>query len=113
MHEQDPNDERQRPPDAPLPYGGRFFDELRRLTNSTWGFKYGQIERVRAMSRAELVALLAELPGADWIVTLDSSSPEEFARAIIQEGRRRAESTGWSVPDPADAILDLADFLAQ
>jgi hypothetical protein len=94
-----------------LPYGGRFFDELRRLSNSAWGFDHAQIQQVRGMSREQLLACLSRSPGAQWILALDSSSPEEFARAFVREGQKRAAGEGWDLPDPLVALLDLAQFL--
>jgi hypothetical protein len=97
--------------DAGLPYGARFFDELRRVSNSAWGFNYRQIEQMRSMSRERLLGLLSRSPGAEWILSLDSTSPEEFARTIVEEGKKRTARAGGNLPDPLLAILDLAQFL--
>jgi hypothetical protein len=88
-------------------YGGRFFDELQRLAKSTSGFNYSDIQRVHAMDREQVIALLPKVYDLDSILRLDSSSPEEFARAIVRERVARAA-------DPAtDAALlsTLLDFL--
>ncbi len=70
-------------------YGARFFDELQRLTKSTSGLSYADIPRVREMDREQVLGVLSKLYDLDWILRLESSSPEEFARAIVREGAPR------------------------
>ena len=89
-------------------YGGRFLDELQRLTKSTSGLTYADIPRLRAMDREQLLGALSKLYDLDSLLRLELSSPEEFARAIVREGVARPA-------DPAtDFILvsTLLDFLA-
>jgi hypothetical protein len=59
-----------------LTYGARFFDELQRLTRSTAGVNYAN--------------------DSDWILRLDSTSPEEFARAAFVRASR-----ALLIPQPA------------
>ena len=93
-----------------VPYGGRFFDELRRLTNSTQGFKYEDIPGVRAMDREQILGALSQMHKPDWILRLDSSSPEDFARAIVREGQARAvEREEWG--GAVGLLVDLASIL--
>jgi hypothetical protein len=40
------------------PFGARFIDEMRRLTKSTWGLEYREIERLAEMDRSEFRATL-------------------------------------------------------
>jgi hypothetical protein len=93
------------------PYGGRFFDELRRLTKSTWGLKYADIPRLRAMDRDQVLAELSKLYDLDWILRLDSSSPEGFARAIAREGLVRAKQQRIDDGNPLPELQRLLDFL--
>ncbi len=99
-------------PTAELPYGGRFFDELRRLTNSTHGFNYADIERVRAMDREQILDALAKLHKPAWILKLDSSLPEEFARAIVREGQARAVDSAAEREEWAGAVGLLFDLVS-
>ena len=78
-------------------YGGRFFDELRRLTSSTSGLTYADVSRVREMTRDQVLSILARQYDLDWMLQLDSSSPEEFARAIVREGPARAKNGALAV----------------
>ncbi len=94
------------------PYGARFFNELRRLTDSTWGLDYADIPRVCAMDRQGILALLSRLHEPDWILQLESSSPEEFAQAIVREGEARAAERHGAELNPLDALFDLAQFLS-
>jgi hypothetical protein len=72
---------------TPVPdYGGRFFDELQRLTKSTSGFTYAELSRVRVMDREQLLAVLSKRYELDSLLQLDSSSPEALARAMVREG---------------------------
>jgi hypothetical protein len=93
------------------PYGGLFFDELRRLTKSTWGLKYADIPRLRAMDRDQVLAELSKLYDLDWILRLDSSSPEGFARAIAREGLVRAKQQRIDDGNPLPELQRLLDFL--
>jgi hypothetical protein len=86
-------------------YGGRWFDELRRLTNSTWGLGYADILRVREMDRAEVLGLLARTREPHWVLQLDSSSPEEFARAIVREAQAREAQRSWGLANPLFDLL--------
>jgi hypothetical protein len=70
-------------------YGFRFFDELRRLTASTFGFSYADILRLQVMGRDEVVDLVAKQSRLSWATQLDATSPEQFAEAIVRESRIR------------------------
>jgi hypothetical protein len=65
-------------------------DELRRLAKSSGGLTYEDAVRVRSMDRAQLVLVLAKLYELDGLTLLDSTSPEEFARAIVDRARPKA-----------------------
>ncbi len=94
------------PTSAP-PYGGRFFDELRRLTNSTCGLTYADVSRVRMMTRDQVLAVLARRYDLDWMLRLDSGSPEEFARAIVREGPAMAKDPALAM----EALLTVAQIV--
>ena len=68
-------------------FGARFIDEMRRLTNSTWGLEYGVMQRLAQMDRGEFMATIGPqvLPpnGPD----RGTSEPEALARAVVERGR--------------------------
>jgi hypothetical protein len=71
------------------PFGARFVDEMRRLTRSTWGMEYQQLQRMAQMNREEFRAAfggrlgpLGEARGGR-----DRHEPEQLARAIVEQGR--------------------------
>jgi len=73
------------------PFGARFIDEMRRLTKSTWGLEYRELQRLAQMDREEFRATLGHrvVPagtvrdGSDPV----ASEPEQLARAIVEQGR--------------------------
>ena len=91
-------------------YGGRFLDELQRLTKSTSGLTYADIPRLRAMDREQLLGALSKLYDLDSLLRLDSSSPEQFARAIAGEGVARPASPATDAI-LLSTLLDLLPFL--
>ena len=93
------------------PYGARFFDELQRATGSTCGVTYAEIPRVRAMDRDQVLVIMSKVFDLDSMLRLDSSSPEEFARAIAREGVARARNPGinWVL---LDTLLELLPWYA-
>lgn len=73
------------------PFGARFIDEMRRLTKSTWGLEYREMQRLAQMDRAEFRATLGHRvapidkvwDGSDPV----ASEPEQLARAIVERGQ--------------------------
>ena len=70
-------------------YGGRFYDELCRLTKSTCGLSYEDVLRVREMDRKQVLLVLSAQYDLDWLLQADSSSPEGFARIVADRGLAR------------------------
>ena len=70
------------------PFGARFIDEMRRLTRSTWGMEYRQLQRIAAMNREEFRAAFG-----DRLAPLSEGrqrgpfEPEQLARSIVEQGR--------------------------
>jgi hypothetical protein len=72
------------------PYGARFIDEMRRLTRSSWGLEYRQMQRLAAMDRDEFMAALGlrVAPAGGAAGDPDTTSePELLARKIVEQGR--------------------------
>lgn len=73
------------------PFGARFIDEMRRLTKSTWGLEYRELQRIAQMDREEFRATLGHQlapPSKGWDDGGPvASEPEQLARAIVAEGR--------------------------
>ena len=69
------------------PFGARFIDEMRRLTRSTWGLEYGQMQRVAQMDRAEFMATLGHQVLTPEGPDRGASEPEELARVVVERGR--------------------------
>lgn len=44
----------------PLAYGARFLHELRRLTNSTWGWTYQQLQAIEQADEPSMLRLLRD-----------------------------------------------------
>jgi len=73
------------------PFGARFIDEMRRLTKSSWGLEYREMQRVAQMDRGEFRAAFGHRvappdkgqDGPDPV----ASEPEQLARAIVEQGR--------------------------
>jgi hypothetical protein len=85
------------------PFGARFIDEMRRLTQSSWGLEYGEMQRLAQMDRAEFRATLGHRAAALDRVWDGSdpvaSEPEQLARAIVEQGRS------------ADLLTDVVNIL--
>jgi hypothetical protein len=72
------------------PFGARFIDEMRRLTKSTWGLEYREMQRLTRMDRGEFNATLGHRvapadkgrDGSDFAL-----EPEQLARAVVEQGR--------------------------
>ncbi len=96
-------------------FGARFVQEIRRLTNSTFGLTYADLQEVGGMEQADFLrafgSRLAPF-GATWFDGHEGSSPEQLAQAIVREGQRRAAEAGrqWE-PDVESLLLDLLFFL--
>jgi hypothetical protein len=86
--------------------------------NSTWGLTYSDLQQVSEMEQADFLrALGSRLAsfGPTWLDEHASSSPEQLAQAIVQEGQRRAAEAGrrqWE-PDVGSLLLDLLLFLGK
>ena len=98
-------------------FGTRFVLEMRRLTNSTFGLTYAELQQVSRMEQADFVRAFGSKVapfGSAWFGGHESSSPEQLAQAIVQEGQRRAAEAGrqWE-PDAGSLLLDLLLFLAK
>jgi hypothetical protein len=75
------------------PFGARFIDEMRRLSNSTWGLEYGVMQRLAQMDRGEFMATIGpQVPPPDG-PDRDAAEPEELARAVV-ERRRSSDLLG-------------------
>ena len=63
------------------PFGARFIEELRRLTRSTAGFNYRDVERISRMDREEFRAAMGRLAlGTSWD---PAAEPEALAQAVL------------------------------
>ena len=90
-------------------FGARFVSEVRKLTNSTWGLGYQELERAASMEREAFLAAFDRrlIPfGPAWLEGHRNLDAEGLARAVIQEGQERAAKagTGW---DPFDLLVSL------
>jgi hypothetical protein len=67
------------------PFGARFIQELRRLTQSTAGYDYREVQRISTMDLAEFRAALGDrlAPPAFWEDPAVSPSPEKLAQDIF------------------------------
>ena len=97
----------------PETYGSRCLKELRRLTNSTWGWTHAELRAIEQLDEARMLGLLGErAPSVVEDVTKGAScGPEELARRLEEEGRRRAERGGHGGPNPFDILFDLLTSL--
>jgi hypothetical protein len=57
------------------------------------------------MNREQVLHLLSKQYDLDWLLRLDSGSPVEFARAIVEKGVRRAPLS------PLEQVLILSPFV--
>ena len=90
-------------------FGSRFVEEMRRLTNSTWGLAYGELGRAASMERDTFLVAFSDrlIPfGAQWLESHRQLAAEDLARAVVEEGHRRAKAAGtrW---DPFDLLFSL------
>ena len=93
--------------DLPVAFGGRFLSELRRLTDSTWGFTYRQVREIELADEVTLLRLLRERAPEFLKAALKGTrdlEPESLARALLEESKRR---TGADGPNPFDLLVDL------
>ena len=86
--------------------------EVRRLTNSTWGLAYAELNRLPLMERDEFLTIFGDrvVPfGAAWLEERRALPPEGLARAMVEEGQRRATASGqrWESFDPFEALLEI------
>jgi len=67
-------------------FGARFIEEMRRLTQSTVGFDYREVQRISQMSREEFRAALGDrlAPSTFWEDPAAGSEPESLARAVFE-----------------------------
>ena len=67
-------------------FGARFIEEMRRLTQSTVGFDYREVQRISCMNRDEFRAALGDrlAPKAFWEDPDTASEPERLARAVFE-----------------------------
>jgi len=81
---------------------------LCRLTKSTCGLSYAETSRVREMDRKQVLLVLSRQYDPDWLLQADSSSPEEFARAVADRGLTR-------IPEGAarEFVLTLASVVVD
>jgi hypothetical protein len=70
-------------------YGARFIDEMRRLTKSSWGMDYNQLQRLAQMDREEFRTAFGDrlAPLSQGRGKGDPFEPEQLARSIVEEGR--------------------------
>jgi hypothetical protein len=92
---------------SPAPYGASFFDELCRLTKSTCGLSYAESSRVREMNRDQVLRVLSKRYDLDWLLKLDSRSPVEFARAIVEKGVPRTPLSASELAIVLSPLVDL------
>ena len=90
-------------------FGARFVHEIRRLSNSTWGLAYKELQLADGMERDVFLETFASrlIPfGSDWLESHRQLTAEDLARAVIEEGEARAKSAGsrW---DPFDLLFSL------
>jgi len=90
-------------------FGARFVNQVRQLTNSTWGLGYQELQRAASMEREAFLAAFDRrlIPfGPAWLQAHRHLDAEDLARAVIREGEERAAraGTGW---DPFDLLLSL------
>ena len=78
-------------------YGARFVDEVRRITRSTWGLGYRELERVARMEREAFLAAFGPRLAAfgdAWLEAHLHLDAEDLARAVIREAEERAAKAG-------------------
>lgn len=79
------------------PFGARFVDEMRRLTGSTFGLEYRQVQRLSRMDREEFMVTVGNglLRSKKLAGSVDPGTvpPEELARVLVGRG-------------PASSLLD-------
>ena len=69
-------------------FGARFIDEMRRLTRSSWGMEYQQLQQIARMNREEFrVAFGDRLTPLREGRPRDPFEPEQLARSIVEQGR--------------------------